>query len=325
MNSTERVRSTILGKETNRQPVYGWVKENLSDKITEHFGSVSAFEDRFEFDAAHIFGGPWSFDGDTFDRIRSEHEELTPDVLLDYDIFTVPDDENDFEEVKREIAHHKERERFCYMQTPGLFEHFNTVFGIEDHLLYTALYPEELKELYRRQAQWTMRFADKCISLGADMIHLSDDWGSQKDMLFSPLFWNDAIYPNMKAIVEHIHSGGVFASLHSDGCIRKVLDGVRDIDFDVLHPWQENAGMPLELYLDNYSNDFAIMGGICVQSALGIMKRDELEKEIRRVFSLLKGKRWICCTSHFVQKHCSIEDLIFAYELIYKLSRENSQ
>ena len=325
MNSTERVRNTILGKETDRQPIYGWVKENLTDEITEHFGSVSAFEDRFEFDAAHIFGGPWSFDGDTFDRIRSEHEELTPDVLLDYDIFTVPDDEKDFADVKREIAHHKKRERFCYMQTPGLFEHFNTVFGIEDHLLYTALYPEELKELYRRQAQWTMRFADKCISLGADMIHLSDDWGSQKDMLFSPLFWNDAIYPPMKEIVEHIHSKGTFASLHSDGCIKKVLKGVRDIGFDVLHPWQENADMPLELYLNNYSNDFALMGGICVQSALGIMKKDELSREIRRVFSLLKGKRWICCTSHFVQKHCLAEDLIYAYELIYKLARENRQ
>lgn len=320
MNSTERVVNTILGKETDRQPVYGWVKENLSDEISERFGSVSAFEDHFGFDAAHIFGGPWSFDGDTFNRLRAQNEELTPDILLDYDIFTVPDDDKDFEAVKRDIARHKERGRFCYMQTPGFFEHFNTVFGIEDHLMYTALYPDELKELYRRQGEWTKRFAEKCISLGADMIHFSDDWGSQRDMLFSPSFWKDAISPAMKDAVDFVHEKGAFASLHSDGCIKKVLDGIKDIGFDVLHPWQENAGMPLNFYLDNYSEDFAIMGGICVQSALGIMKRDELEKEIRRVFSLLKGKRWICCTSHFVQKHCHIDDLIFAYELIRELA-----
>ena len=322
MNSTERVCNTILGKEIDHQPVYGWLKENLSVEISMKFGSVENFEDKFEFDAAHIFGGPWSFDGESFDKIRARHNELTPDVLLDYNLFTVPDNDSDFEQVKREIAHHKQRERFCYMQTPGLFEHFNTVFGIENHLLYTALYPEELCELYRRQAEWTMRFADKCISLGADMIHISDDWGSQKDMLFSPDTWKEIIYPNMKMIVDHIHSKGVLASLHSDGCIRKVLDGVRDIGFDVVHPWQENANMPLDLYLENYSNDFAIMGGICVQSAIGILKREELEKEIRRIFSLLKGKRWICCTSHFVQKHCSVDDLEFAYNLIYKLARE---
>ena len=79
---------------------------------------------------------------------------------------------------------------------------------------------------------------------------------------------------------------------------------------------------PNEMYLEKYSNDFAIMGGVCVQSAIGVLPRNELEKEIRRVFSLLRGKRWICCTSHFVQKHCSVEDLGFAYDLIYKLARE---
>ncbi|MBR6781174.1 MAG: hypothetical protein IKM24_09210, partial [Clostridia bacterium] len=67
---------------------------------------------------------------------------------------------------------------------------------------------------------------------------------------------------------------------------------------------------------------FALLGGICVQSALGILPQDELEQEIRRVFGLLKNKRWICCTSHFVQKHCTMEDLTFAYDLIYKLARE---
>ena len=44
MNSTERVINTILGKETDRQPIYGWVKENLSAQISESFGSVEAFD-----------------------------------------------------------------------------------------------------------------------------------------------------------------------------------------------------------------------------------------------------------------------------------------
>ncbi len=322
MNATQRVKNVILGKEPDRQPVYGWVSENLSDEIIRVFGSVAAFEDRYEFDAAHIFGGPWSFDGPTFDRIRAENDELSPDVLLDYSIFTSPDRLSDYDNIARSIEHHKKRDRFCYVQTPGFFEHFNTVFGIESQLLYLALYPEELGELYKRQAEWTLRFAEHCISLGADMIHLSDDWGSQKDMLFSPKIWKNLIAPNVKTVADFVHSKNCFVSLHSDGCIAKVTDGIADLGLDVLHPWQENAGMPLEMYLEKYADRFGIMGGICVQSALGIMNREELENEIRRVFGLLKGKRWICCTSHFVQKHCSIEDLIFAYDLIYKLARE---
>ena len=80
--------------------------------------------------------------------------------------------------------------------------------------------------------------------------------------------------------------------------------------------------MPYDIYLDKYQDKFAIMGGINVQNALGIMPRDELEKDIYRVFNTLRGKKWVVCTTHFVQKHCSVEDLGFAFDLIYKLARE---
>ena len=80
--------------------------------------------------------------------------------------------------------------------------------------------------------------------------------------------------------------------------------------------------MSYDLYLNKYADKFAILGGICIETTLGFGDYDRLEKEIRRVFSLLKGKRWICCTTHFVQDHCSLEELEFAYDLITKLARE---
>jgi uroporphyrinogen decarboxylase len=76
------------------------------------------------------------------------------------------------------------------------------------------------------------------------------------------------------------------------------------------------------MYLNGYSDKFAILGGICVQSTLGFGNYERLESEIRRVFKALKGKRWLCCTTHFVQDHCSFEELEFAYDLIYKLANE---
>ncbi|MBQ7930114.1 MAG: hypothetical protein IJ334_03760 [Clostridia bacterium] len=322
MNSTERVRRTILGQETDRQPIYGWVSANLSSEITAAYGSVAAFEDKYEYDAAHLFAGPGAFRKDVLDRLRRENEELTPDLLVDEDIFTDPDVDGYYDSVSNVLAFHKQRDRFCYIQTPGFFEQFNGIFGIENQLLYLAMYPDELGELYRRQAQWTVKFADHCIDRGVDMIHISDDWGAQKDLLFSPKLWQELIYPNMKTITDHVHERGCFVSLHSDGCVAKVTDGIADLGFDVVHPWQESAGMSYDLWLDRYSDRFAILGGICVQSAIGILPRERLEEEIRRVFGLLKGKRWICCTTHYVQNHCTIEDLAFAYDLIYKLARE---
>lgn len=322
MNSTERVRNTILGLPTDRQPIYGWVSANLWQELSAVYGSVEAFEDRYEFDMAHIFGGPTPYRWDVIDRLRKENEELSPDLLLEADLFTSPENTADYNGIVHALHHHKARGRFCYIQTPGFFEPFNDVFGIENHLLYLAMYPDELNELYRRQADWTIRFADHCIDLGLDMIHLSDDWGAQKDLLFSPALWKEIIYPHMKRVVDHIHSRGCLASLHSDGCINKVTDGIVDIGFDCVHPWQESAGMSYDTYLAKYGDQFAILGGVCVQTAIGILPREQLESEIRRVFGKLRGKRWICCTTHFVQNHCSIDDLAFAYDLIYQLARE---
>ena len=42
--------------------------------------------------------------------------------------------------------------------------------------------------------------------------------------------------------------------------------------------------MSYDTYLEKYADRFAILGGVCVQSAIGILSRAELEREIRRVF-----------------------------------------
>ncbi len=322
MNSTERVRNAILGKEVDRQPIYCWVAECTMPSITNKWAKVSDFEDQYEFDMAHIFGGPDSIKRDLVEKIKAENDELTPDLLVDEDIFTDPSDISLYDDIKSAIEYHKKHNRFCYVQTPGFFEHFNLVFGIENQLMYLALYPDELGELYKKQARWTKKFAEICISLGADMIHVSDDWGTQRDIMFSPKTWYNLIYPNLKDVADFVHSKGALISLHSDGCIMKIVDGLVEIGMDCLHPWQENAGMSHDVYLEKYSDKFAILGGVCVQSTLGIVDQEKLTSEIRRVFNNLKGKRWICCTSHFVQSHCTVEDLTCAYDLIYKLARE---
>ena len=322
MNSTERVCNVILGKPVDRQPIYGWVFADLREQITGEFGSVEAFEDHYEFDMAHLFGGPGAYREDLLERLRAENEELTPDLLINEDFFSDPDDEAAYEGLKQSLTFHKERGRFCYVQTPGFFEPFNGVFGIENHLLYLLEYTDEIAELYRRQADWTIKFIDHCVDIGVDMIHFSDDWGSQRSLMFSPELWRELIFPNMKRVVDHAHARGVFASLHSDGCVSAVTGGIVEIGFDLVHPWQESAGMSYDLYLEKYADQFAILGGVCVQTVIGLVPQDKLEQEIRRVFGLLKGKRWVCCTTHFVTDRCTMEDLRFAFDMIYQLARE---
>jgi uroporphyrinogen decarboxylase len=323
MTGKERVRSIIEGKPVDRMPIYGWVRANLEEEITAEFGSVEAFEDRYEFDLHHSFGGPAHFKKDVLDSLREKKGgDLEPTDLLDVDYFSDPDDESGYADLKKDLKFHgRDRGRFVYIQTPGIFESNNGLYGIENHLAYLLLYKDELKELYRRQAEWNRSFALHCLDLGVDMVHVSDDWGSQKAPLFSPADWREMIYPFHKITCDAVLARNGRLSVHSDGDVTALLDGIVDLGYRVVHPYQESAGMSYELYTSRYRDKFVIMGGLDVQTTIGFGKIDRLRAEIRRVMELFHDGGLIFCTTHYVQDHCTMEELAAAFDLAYELAR----
>ena len=321
MNSIELVTKTIKGENhSGITPIYGWLFDYMADKLEKSHGGWKNFEDEYQFDLAHIFTKVFPYDREALGKIAESGTEVTPEVALQVPMLDV-DDMKLYESVKEDLKFYRdERQRFCYVQSYGIFEACNAAFGIENHLCYMVMYPDELKEFYRRQTEWNKKFINNVIDLGVDMVHISDDWGSQKSLMFSPKMWKEYIYPGHKEMADLVKKRGKFLSLHSDGWIREVTDEVAALGYNVVHPWQENAGMSYDYYLEKYQDKFAIMGGLCVQSVLGFGKYDLVEKEIRKVFDILKNKRWIFCTTHFVDGRCSVEELVFAYDFVRKLA-----
>jgi len=319
MLSRERVIRTIRRQPVDRMPVYGWLFGNLTEQLTAAFGSVEAFEDRYEFDYAHLFGGPSPL----------PWEKLTPEMEPG-DFLALPlDDPNDsaaYDGIRAGIRKYQEEKgRFVYVQTPGIFEPMNGVFGIENHLAYLLLYEEELREVYERHVQWTLAFINNCLDLGVDMIHISDDWGGQHGLLFSPEVWWRLIFPYQQRLCEAVKQRGAFVSLHSDGNVATVLDGIVRLGFDVVHPYQESAGMDLAVYKREYRQHFTVMGGLDVQTTLGFGQLDRLRDEIIHVIDMFADGGLLFCTTHFVQDHCTIEELTFAYDLVYEQVRKGQK
>mgnify|MGYP006291708303 CR=1 FL=1 len=322
MTSRERVMAVIEGRKPDRIPLYGWVKANLEEPITAAFGSVADFEDRYEFDLAHLFGGAvphW----DELKEWKAEHgRPIEPPEYLDIPLRDVNDD-GMYDNLREQIRHHKEaRGRFVYVQTPGIFECLNRPFGIENHLCHLLLFEKELHAVYRRQAEWNRRFAMNCLDLGVDMIHVSDDWGAQRGLLFSPDVWHKMIAPNHKITCDAVKARGAYLSLHSDGNVTPVLDGIVKLGYDVVHPYQESAGMDYGLYLRDYRDAFAILGGLDVQTTIGFGQPDRLVAEIERILRMFADRGILYCTTHFVQAHCSIDELRLAFDTAYRLCRE---
>jgi len=135
MLSRERVEAVIRHQKPDRVPFYGWVKANLSDPIAQEFGSVEAFEDKYEFDFVHLFGGPPCYAKGTLEKLHQDlGRPIAPPDLLTVDVAD-PNDKDSYSSIVKDIQHHKEqRGRFVYVQTPGFFEAMNGVFGIENHL-----------------------------------------------------------------------------------------------------------------------------------------------------------------------------------------------
>jgi len=235
-----------------------------------------------------------------------------------------PDDPTIYEPIRREIEHHKERRgRAVFVQTFGVFEAANDFIGLEQNLVAMAEQPQLCRQLYERIARWSARYAENCLELGVDVIHISDDWGMNNAMLFSPKTWWQLVYPAEKIICDAVLKRNGWLSLHSDGYIEPVLDGVVELGIRVFHPCQESAGMKPVAVKQKYFGKLALYGGLDVRTVIGRgLPREKLAEEVRRVVNSLKqGGGFIFCTSHMVQPGTPIDEVIFAYEVAKDVGR----
>jgi uroporphyrinogen decarboxylase len=79
--------------------------------------------------------------------------------------------------------------------------------------------------------------------------------------------------------------------------------------------------MSLEQARREFRGKLTVMGGLDVQTTIGFGNLDFLAAEIDRVMQLFADGGLLFCTTHFVQDHCSIDELTFAFDRVYKLSR----
>ena len=71
-----------------------------------------------------------------------------------------------------------------------------------------------------------------------------------------------------------------------------------------------------------YGARFIVMGGLDVQTTIGFGRLDVLQNEIERVVRLFADGGLLFCTTHFVQDHCSMDELVFAYDTVRRCVRE---
>lgn len=327
MTGRERVLAALDHKSTDRVPRYIWCDGGeTTARIVARFGSYDAFLDHLDVDMFQAFPAtPLALD--TTARPAQARTGLSQGAYSLEDALALPlsdpDTESTYAPIRAAIAHHQQqRGRAIFVQTLGCFEATNGYIGMETQLQEMLERPALLQALYRRIQQWTLRYIDNCLALGVDVIHVSDDLGQNGRMLFAPEAFRSVIKPVLALQAAYVRARSPHLSLHSCGYFDDVIGDLVEIGFDCMHPIQESAGMDLVSVKRRYGDRITIYGGLDVRSTLPSGDRRRIEADLRRIVPTLKqGGGFIFCTAHTVHSDCSLDDVLFAYELLDRLGR----
>ena len=321
MLGRERVQAALEHREGDRVPLYLWVfgQPGVTEDINTAYGDFQAFADALDLDMIQAFpaGGP--YDAAAVQAVSTERDPTFGAVLSVAQALEVPFNDPDcdaiYEPLRRAVEHDQGRRgRAVFVQTPGVFEAANAWLGLQNHLMELALNPEQCARFYQRIADWSCRYIEHCADLGVDCIHVSDDWGMQSGLMFRREVWESTIRPATARIVATARRCGCWCSLHSDGDVTSVLDGIVEVGFNALHPVQESAGMDQAAVKRTWGDKLTIYGGLDVQTVLGRGTPERVPDEVRRVIRALKpGGGFIFCTSHMVQPGTPLDEVVTAY------------
>ena len=178
-----------------------------------------------------------------------------------------PNDPHLFDEAVRTIETHGD-EHFI---TPNfgfcLFERAWSLRGLDTFMMDMVLDPDWTSELLDRITEIQLTLLHRYLALGVDGGYFGDDYGAQKNLLFSPKMWRDLIKPRLARMFAPLREKGLPILMHSDGAIAEIIPDLVEIGLTVLNPVQPEV-LDHEWLQKTFDGRLAFYGGISTQTAL---------------------------------------------------------
>ena len=175
----------------------------------------------------------------------------------------------------------------------GPFERMNQMVGMEEALVSFYTCPDEVHEFLDAMCEYKLH----CIDLAYEAVHpeiicMHDDWGHERNMMFSPEIWREFIKPLEKKFAEKIHSYGMIYNHHSCGHIEQIVPDLVEIGVDIINPVMVTNDV--KGLLKKYGDKICFAGGYDVRTLDGDSTPEERFAEIKRGFDeYLPLGRWI--------------------------------
>jgi uroporphyrinogen decarboxylase len=105
------------------------------------------------------------------------------------------------------------------------------------------------------------------LDLGVDGAYFGDDYGAQKNLLFSPRMWRQYVKPRLARLFAPFRERGLPVLMHSDGQIQQILPDLVEIGLTALNPVQPEV-LDHRWLRETFESKLAYYGGVSTQTVL---------------------------------------------------------
>jgi uroporphyrinogen decarboxylase len=195
------------------------------------------------------------------------------------------------------------------------FEIYCQMRGLENALMDIALNPDFLDAALDRIDSIQTAMLERMLgALGdlIDMVFISDDMGTQGNLLISLDAWGRHFKSRLKRWCDLAHAHGKKVLYHSDGAIRPLLAQLIEAGVDILNPIQHICpGMEMKSLKREFGDRIIFHGGVENQRILPRGDVPDVASETRACLeSLGADGGYICCSCHNIQAGTPVDNIL---------------
>ena len=287
-------------------PYYAWIDDAMVAPLAAHFGA-----DQFigSPGAVRTFAGSYTAMTEIITRPVEKQNGVFEDeygviyrrgsipyverpALLgpSLDGYTFPDLTTDehFEHLDAWLDTHANRYRIVQLGMM-FFERAWWMRGMENFFMDLHLEPAFCEEMLDGLMDVCLGVIDRLLADYGDRIDaigMSEDYGTERNLMISPETWRHFIRPRIARAFERIHQGGKHVYLHSCGHITEIIPDLVDLGVDMLQPIQPEAMDIFELKRQ-FGRDLCFAGGIGTQKTLPFSSVREVRDAVKRCLDVM--------------------------------------
>jgi len=197
------------------------------------------------------------------------------------------------------------------------------LWGFENFLLTTLLYPEHIKRYYDIEGEKgrlhniATSEAIKKYDL-APFVYAGDDICFNNGSMISVESLKKLYFPALKKAVQPLHDAGIKIIWHCDGDVRPIIDIlINDIGVDGFQGFQEETGCTLKhmSLLKTRNGDKPLLwGSVSVTTTLPLGTAESVKKDVERCFDTAGKEGFALGSTSSILPETPLENILALYE-----------